>query len=100
MCAAQSNPAKEFVAYNMLKRTPKLGDHPVSLVMLKSEVTRPELLAHANRLSRSRNATTCTTNTRVSGMFICLPHVILTTQERSWTQTAETKAIQTWYSPV
>lgn len=41
ICAAQSKPASEFVAYSTPSSAPKLGDHPVALEKVKSLVTVP-----------------------------------------------------------
>lgn len=56
MWLAQSNPAKEFVAYSMLSSTPKLGLHPVALLKVRFAETVPVELAKASSPSKRRKA--------------------------------------------
>ena len=84
----------------MLRQVAKPGLHPVTLVKDMLADTVPVAFAHARRDNSSKKATIWMTSTSVSGMFMCLPHVRLTTNANNCTQTAAKNVFQTWYSPV
>ena len=78
---AQSKPESTPTAYNMLRQVPNAGLQPVALVKVKLGLTVPVAFPNASRAISKRKAAICKTTTKVSAIFMCLPHVKFTMQD-------------------